>query len=81
MPAKPHVPSPKKLGKLIGETVRRKREALGVSQEDFVELADQHRTYIGAIERGERNPTMHTLAEIAAAFRETPSAFLRDAGL
>ena len=81
MPAKPEVPKPEKIGKLIGDTIRKKRNALGLSQEDFAELSDQHRTYVGAIERGERNPTIHTLAQIAAAFEQTASQFLKDAGL
>ncbi len=68
MPAKPEVPSPAKIGRILGDAVRKKRATLGISQEDFAELADQHRTYVGAIERGERNPTVHTLAQIAAAF-------------
>jgi len=86
MPVKPNkpkveVPSPQKIGRLVGEAMRCKRAILGVSQEDFAELSDQHRTYIGAIERGERNPTIHTLAQIAAAFDQTPAQFLKDAGL
>ena len=81
MPAKTEVPSPEKIGKLIGDAIRKKRGMLGVSQEDFAELADQHRTYVGAIERGERNPTIHTLAQIAAPFGQTASQFLKDAGL
>jgi transcriptional regulator with XRE-family HTH domain len=81
MAAKPLVPSSEKIGKAIGDAVRRKREALGISQEDFAELSDQHRTYVGAIERGERNPTIHTIAQIAAAFEQTPSQLLKDAGL
>jgi transcriptional regulator with XRE-family HTH domain len=81
MPAKHNVQSSEKLGKLIGDALRKKRVAMGVSQEDFAELADQHRTYVGAVERGERNPTIHTLAQIAAAFGQSPSQFLKDAGL
>lgn len=81
MPARPQVPTAEKIGKLIGDTIRRKRDALGLSQEDFAELSDQHRTYVGAIERGERNPTIHTLAQISAAFGQSPAEFLADAGL
>jgi transcriptional regulator with XRE-family HTH domain len=81
MSAKPQIPAADKIGKLIGDAVRRKREELGLSQEDFAERADQHRTYVGAIERGERNPTLHTIAQIAGAFGLTPSQFLKDAGL
>jgi len=74
-------PSAKKVGWLVGLALLRKRTRLGLSQEDFAELSDQHRTYIGAIERGERNPTIHTVAQIAAAFGQSSSQFLKDAGL
>lgn len=40
-----------------------------MSQEKFAELCDLHRTYIGAIERGERNITLDTLEQIANALR------------
>jgi transcriptional regulator with XRE-family HTH domain len=37
-----------------------------------------HRTYIGAVERGERNITIATLERIAAAFRVTPVDLLTE---
>lgn len=43
------------------------RTAQGLSQEAFAERYGLHRTYIGAIERGERNVTLNTLNEIAIA--------------
>lgn len=51
----------------FGRRVRALREALGISQEAFADRVGIHRTYIGGIERGERNPTLATLCRIAAA--------------
>jgi transcriptional regulator with XRE-family HTH domain len=42
----------------FGGAVRRLRSAEQLSQEDFAERVDVHRTFIGGIERGERNPTL-----------------------
>jgi len=38
----------------LGDAIREARKALGVSQEDFAEMCDLHRTYIGQVERGEK---------------------------
>ena len=51
----------------FGRTIRSLREAKGLSQEDFADRIEVHRTYIGGIERGERNPTLHTIEKIAEA--------------
>jgi transcriptional regulator with XRE-family HTH domain len=51
----------------LGERIRRLREAKGLSQEAFAERCDLHRTYVGAIERGERNFAIDNLETIAAA--------------
>jgi len=51
----------------FGQTVRALREAKGWSQEAFAEVVAIHRTYIGGIERGERNPTLITIQRIAHA--------------
>jgi len=42
------------------------RKAKGLSQEGFAHLVDLDRTYIGGIERGERNPGLKTIIKIAA---------------
>ena len=52
---------------LFGETVRALRKAQGFSQEEFADHAGIHRTYMGGIERGERNPTLTTISRIADA--------------
>ncbi len=48
------------------------RKSQGWSQEDLAAHAEVHRTYIGGIERGERNPTLETIHKLARA-----SGFLR----
>jgi transcriptional regulator with XRE-family HTH domain len=59
----------KSLQLIIAANVRRRREALGISQESFAELCGYHRTYISAIERGERNITILTLSALAGALK------------
>lgn len=52
--------------KQLGLKVRSLREKQGLSQEDFAEKADLHRTYVSGIERGTRNPTLTVLSRIAS---------------
>ena len=54
------------LQKLLGRNLRAYRTARGLSQEDFAELLEVHRTYMGGIERGERNLTLKSVERIAA---------------
>lgn len=54
--------------KKFGERVRKERLRQGLSQESFAEKAGVHRTYIGMIERAEKNITLTNIAKIAAAF-------------
>jgi transcriptional regulator with XRE-family HTH domain len=63
----------------VGAAVRYRREQLGLSQEELAHAADLHRTYVGGVERGERNPTIGSLRRIAAALSCTPAALLTDA--
>lgn len=51
--------------KLIGNRIRYLRIQNNLSQEKFSELIGVHRTYIGMVERGERNITIQTLLKIA----------------
>ena len=55
------------LKRKLANEIRRRREVLGLSQEKFADSCGIHRTYIGAIERGERNITIGTLQKIADA--------------
>jgi len=65
----------------LGNAIRKERKLLGVSQEDFAEACDLHRTYIGQVERGEKNVSFVNIRRIAKAFRTTPSILLDKAGL
>ncbi len=52
----------------FGNKVKAERQKRQLSQEQFAEKAGVHRTYIGMIERAEKNITLTNIAKIAAAF-------------
>lgn len=56
-----------KLRKSFGEKVREIRTKLGLSQEELGFKANIHRTYIGAVERGEQNVSLDNIGKIANA--------------
>lgn len=62
---------------ILARNLRRLRSEQGLSQEAFAHKSGIHRTYIGGIERGERNVTLQTLARIADALRVDPADLLR----
>lgn len=70
----------KDLNLRLARNLRRLRETRGLSQEAAAEKCRLHRTYIGAIERGERNVTLSTLQEVARAFRVDPLVLLAEEG-
>jgi len=51
----------------FGHNVREVRKAAGISQEELSFRSGLHRTYIGGVERGEKNPTIQTAAKLAEA--------------
>ena len=53
----------------FGRAVRTKRHKLGVSQEEFADICGLDRTYIGGIERGERNVALVNIERIAKALK------------
>lgn len=55
----------------FGRNVRRFRRDRGLSQERLAELAGVHRTYIGMIERAEKNITLINIEKIAKALNVT----------
>lgn len=63
-------PSPQ-LRNILAVNVRNYRKRHGISQEKLPEACELHRTYIGSIERCERNVTLSTLEVLAAALHVT----------
>jgi transcriptional regulator with XRE-family HTH domain len=53
----------------FGKAVRSRRQQLGVSQEEFADMCGLDRTYVGGIERGERNLSLINIEKIAQTFR------------
>lgn len=64
--------------KSFGHCVRRRRLELGYSQEDFADIVGVHRTYQGAIERGERNISIDNLLKISDAFQVNLSILIAE---
>lgn len=67
---------PKNSRLVLGATVRDLRVSLGYSQERLAERANLHRTYVGSVERGERNVSLENIVRIARALRVKPSQLL-----
>jgi len=61
----------------FGKAVRNRRQKLGVSQEEFADVCGLDRTYIGGIERGERNVSLVNIEKIARALRVSLSELFR----
>ncbi len=60
----------------FAQNLREARKAKGLSQEDLAELADLHRTYIGSVERGERNISIDNMERLAISLDTTIQALL-----
>ena len=70
--------NPDDLKQILARNVRMARAALRLSQEELAIRCGIHRNYIGAIERGECNITLVTLAKIACGLDLTPDSLLVD---
>ncbi|MCS3806670.1 transcriptional regulator with XRE-family HTH domain [Chromobacterium alkanivorans] len=75
MSVKPHQCS---LVTVFATNVRRRRLELGLSQEELAEQAGVHRTYVGMLERGEKNVTIYNIERIAAALNVSPASLLQE---
>jgi transcriptional regulator with XRE-family HTH domain len=67
------------LQRTVGANLRAHRTARGLSQEAFAEVLGVHRTYMGGIERGERNLTLKSLERIAGRLDIDPRSLLEPA--
>ena len=64
----------KEIRDILSNNIKNFRKKLNLSQEEFAYKCDLHRTYIGAVERGERNVTLSSLERIATALNiDVPS--------
>ncbi|EAM7648481.1 helix-turn-helix transcriptional regulator [Escherichia coli] len=62
--------------KLLGESIKKARTLLGISQEELAFRSMLHRTYISSVERGERNISFLNLIKIAKALEISPSELI-----
>jgi transcriptional regulator with XRE-family HTH domain len=61
----------------FGKVLRERRRKLGVSQEAFADLCELDRTYVGGIERGERNVALVNIEKLARALKISLSELFR----
>lgn len=57
--------------------MRSRRDSMGLSQEDLAERSGLHRTYVGSVERGERNIALLNILKLAEALDADPGDLVR----
>jgi transcriptional regulator with XRE-family HTH domain len=65
------------LQRTLGRNLRAYREERGLSQEAFAQVLGVHRTYMGGVERGERNLTLRSIERIAVQLKLDPLDLLK----
>ena len=63
---------------VFGKRIRELRNSKGISQESLAELCGLHRTYLGGIERGERNPSLENIERSSKALGTTMAELFKD---
>lgn len=56
----------RELTQILADNIRAYRKAKNISQEELADMCGFHRTYVGSVERGERNVTLSTVETFAA---------------
>ncbi len=72
-----HNPTDRARLKSLGKRIKEMRSERSISQEELAELAGVHRTYVGMIERGEKNVTILTAHKISTALEISISEFFK----
>ena len=62
----------------FGQRLRALRREIGLSQEALADLAGIHRTYVGSVERGERNVALGNMNALADALGVSPAKLVDD---
>lgn len=65
--------------RIFAENLRKARLARKISQEDLGEVAGLHRTYVGSVERAERNVSIDNMERLAAALDVSLPSLLKEA--
>ena len=63
--------------KIFAQRLRQIRQIKGLSQEELADLADLHRTYVGSVERSERNVSIDNMERLANALEVDITELLR----
>lgn len=71
----------KDLNKAFGLRIRNLRKKKSLSQEDLADRAGLHPTYVGGVERGERNPSLESILKIARALEISPGQLFKFEGV
>lgn len=61
---------------LVGRNLRKRRAALGLSQEDLAHKAGVSIRMVGSVERGQQSPTIEVLGKLADALEVSPASLL-----
>jgi len=64
--------------RIFAENLRKARRAKNLSQEELAEVAGLHRTYVGSVERAERNVSIDNMERLAAAAGSSLPALLQE---
>lgn len=65
----------------LGAAIAAKRLALGLSQEELAFRAEMHRSYLGDVECGKRNPSLKNILKICKALKISAADLFKSAGL